>query len=67
MQTVRRRTTVACDDRVGQGEGWYEAAAELANEERGWSPVRGDVVGDGGIGNGDVAIGLEDCTAMPAS
>ena len=58
---------VAGDDRVGQCEGWNEATAKLADEERGGSPVWGNVVGDGRVGDCDVPISLEDGTAMPTS
>ena len=70
-RSARRKTLagvplVACDDRVGQGEGRHKAAAELPNEEGGGSPVRADVVGKGGVGDRDVPIGLEDGATMPA-
>lgn len=58
---------VAGNDRVCQREGGHEAAAELADEERGWSIVRGDVVRDSRVGDRDVPVGLEDRSTMPAS
>ena len=56
---------IAQDRRVGDSERWHKTTSKLTDEERRWSPIWCDIVGDRRVGNRDITVSLEDRSAMP--